>query len=529
MSAPEEKKQQNALQKTQHYRWKAFEAAIMPIANVFLAICRFIAFIFTTIARFISSNLGMGIIYTLFAGLTAFVSITGLRVISAQANIANPNYWPWLYGRLGLEAATDAFRATQQVAIMPAYMPEGFVFLNTVRNYAMPEGFMLHFFYILLAFAVFRVAVGAMAIIFGKTPSRGGFLGLLGKIDLWIVLPIGIFSLFFFDGFSFMWFPIVSVLPTMLLLSGSAKLDNRPGKAAREEARTAKIFLIPAFLGLTFMTYIPLTAVFGISLFDWRIPFAPEFTGFSNITDLFSEGSFFWTSVWYTLVYAFLAVLLGMVYSMVIALLLNRKIPGRTFFRTAVYLPFIIPVVSSMLIFRLIYANNGVINNVINMFGGDRVHFLFDSATIIPAIAIIAVWASGNIIVIKIAGISNVPRTYLESAEIDGANAWHRFWKITIPCMSPIIFYNMLMSLITNMQVVVPSLMLTGGGQSGATVTPAQFRFVAYELYNTAFNFGWLGRAGAVSFMLFVLIGILTAILFSTSKKWLFYEGGGPA
>jgi len=437
-----------------------------------------------------------GLLYFIFSALTVFIAIVGVS---------------------GLR-------------FMSVLMPSGFVFLNSVRSFAMPAGFMPIFFYILFAFAAYRLVIGLMTILYGNKPEKGAFLGLLGKIDLWIVIPITVFSLFFFDGFSFMWFPVISFTPCMMLLSGSAKLDNRPGKASREEARTAKIFLIPAFLGLSFMTYIPLTAVFGISLFDWQIPFAPEFAGFKNLIELFSPGSFFWTSVWITVVYAFLAVAMGMVYSMVIALLLNRKIPGRVFFRTAFYLPFIIPVVSSMLIFRLIYSPNGVINNIINMFGGDRVYFLFDNATIIPAIAVIVVWMSGNIIVIKMAGLANIPRTYLESAEIDGANAWHRFWKITIPCMSPIIFYNMLMSLISHLQVVIPSLMLASGGQSGATVIPQSFRFVAYELYMTAFSRGGhIGRAGAISFALFILIGVFTIVLFSTSKKWLFYEGGGPA
>jgi len=471
-----------------------------------------------------------GILYVLYAALTAMMGIIGTSVMVARSNIADPHYWPVLYNSLGEEAATAAYLATQQATIMPDYMPGGFVFLTAVRDHAMPEGFMPYFFYILFVFAVFRLAIGGMAIVFGNKPGKGSILGLFAKIDLWFVIPITIFTLFFFDGFSFMWFPLISIIPTMLLLSGSARTDTRPGIASRAEARTAKIFLIPAFLGLTFMTYIPLVAVFGISLFDWQIPFAPVFSGFSNLISLFSPGSFFWTSVWMTILYSLLAVFLGMVYSMIIALLLNRKMPGRVFFRTVFYLPFIIPVVSSMLTFRLIFSHGGVVNNIISMFGGDRLYFLFDNATIIPTLAIIAAWASGNVIVIKIAGIANVPRTYLESAEIDGANAWHRFWKITIPCMSPIIFYNMLMSLITNMQVVVPSLMLAGGGQSGQTVIPQSFRFVTYEMYMTAFGRGgFLGRAGAISFALFVLIGIFTAILFATSKKWLFYEGGGPA
>jgi|GEM_PF-143016 len=483
-----------------------------------------------SISKKISIIRPTGVLYILYAALTATLGIMGLVTINARRNLADPDYWPSLFHSLGLESATDAYNATQQASIMPDFLPDGFVFLNAVQNYAMPENFLPYFFYILIVFAALRLALGGMAIAFGSTLGKGGILGFFAKIDLWFVIPIAVFTLFFFDDFRFMWFPIISVIPCMLLLHGSAKTDTRPGSAARSEARTAKIFLIPAFLGLSFMTYIPLAAVFGISLFDWNIPFAPVFAGFSNIAELFSRGNFFRISVWLTFIYALLAVVLGMIYSMCIALLLNRKIPGKVFFRTAVYLPFIIPVVSSMLIFRLIYSHTGVINNIISMFGGDRIHFLFESATIIPAIAIIAVWASGNIVVIKIAGIANVPRTYLESAEVDGANAWHRFWRITIPCMSPIIFYNMLMSLITNMQVVVPSLMLAGGGQSGQTVIPREIRFVAYELYQTAFGRGgFLGRAGAISFVLFILIGIFTAILFATSKKWLFYEGGGPA
>jgi len=310
------------------------------------------------------------------------------------------------------------------------------------------------------------------------------------------------------------------------LLHGSAKLDNRPGGASRNEARAAKLFLIPAWLGLIFVTYIPLVAVFGISLFDWKIPFPPSFIGLDNYKDLFTNNPFFWGSVRVTLIYALVTVVLGMVYAMVIALLLNRKIPGRTFFRTAFYLPYIIPAVSSLMTFRLIYTNNGVLNNIINMFGGDRTHFLMDNSTIIPALAVIAVWTSGNIIVIKMAGLNNVPRVYHEAAEIDGASAWSRFWTITIPVMSPIIFYNMLMSIITHMQVVVPSLIMTGGGQAGVTVIPTSYRFIAYELYTTALGQGFLGRGGTIAFALFVLVGIFTAILFITSKSWLFYEGG---
>jgi len=229
-----------------------------------------------------------------------------------------------------------------------------------------------------------------------------------------------------------------------------------------------------------------------------------------------------------TLIYALLAVVLGMVYSMCIALLLNRKIPGRALFRTVFLLPFAIPMVSSWVAFIHITSYNGVINNIIDMFGGERIHILWlDNATLIPALAVIAVWASGNLVVIKMAGLANVPRTYLESAEIDGANAWHRFWRITMPCISPIIFYNILMSLIMHMQVVVPYIAypwLDIRSYLESVRGP-----LAVEIYLQGLNLGLLGRSVAMSFALLIPVGIITIILFATSKRWLFYGGGEPS
>ena len=304
------------------------------------------------------------------------------------------------------------------------------------------------------------------------------------------------------------------------------KPKRRLGKMDIQEARAAKLFLLPAFGGLLFLTYLPLAAVFGISLFEWRVPGDPTFAGFANYIFLFTEDFFFWTSIRVTIQYGFLSVGLSMVYSMFIALLLNRKMPGRAAFRTIFYLPFIIPAMATFLSWSLLLDGGGVINNIITGFGGDRTHFLHNNSTIIPALAMIAVWTSGNLIVINMAGLGNVPRVYQEAAEIDGANSWQRFWKITIPCMSPIIFYNMLISLVANMQIFVPSLLFTGGGQAGAGTAHESYLFMTFIMYRTGFINGLMGRASAISFIFFILIGIFTAILFATSKTWLFYEGG---
>lgn len=120
---------------------------------------------------------------------------------------------------------------------------------------------------------------------------------------------------------------------------------------------------------------------------------------------------------------------------------------------------------------------------------------------------------------IFLAGLQNVPRVYHEAAEIDGANSWQRFIHVTLPCMTPIIFYNLLMSLITNMQVVTPALALTSGGPGNSSM------FITYLMYRYAFKSNQIGYACAISFVFFVLIAIFTAVLFATSKMWIFYEG----
>jgi multiple sugar transport system permease protein len=303
------------------------------------------------------------------------------------------------------------------------------------------------------------------------------------------------------------------------------KLSGRPkSRIARKEAIAAILFLIPAFLGLTFITYLPLVAVFALSFFKWTaiLP-RPIFVGFDNYIKLFTNDIYFWTSVKVTVQYALLCVTGSLVYSMLIAILLNRKMPARGFFRAVFYMPYIIPAMSIYTSWGLLYnADFGVFNSILATLGIQKIAFLADSRTIIPSLALISIWASGNLIVVKLAGLGNVPRVYYEAAEIDGASAWARFWKITIPYMTPIIFYNMLLSLVANMQVVVPSLLYAGSNRT----TYPEYTFMSFLMYRTGFINNNLSYASAISFVFFVIIGFFTLILFSTSRSWLFYEGG---
>jgi len=249
----------------------------------------------------------------------------------------------------------------------------------------------------------------------------------------------------------------------------------------------------------------------------------PLYIGIDNYIRLFTKDMFFWTSVKVTIQYAFLTVVISIVYSLTVAMLLNRDIKGRGFFRALFYVPYIIPAMALYMIWGLLYNKDfGVFNSLLVAAGQPRVGFLVDSRYIIPSLALISVWASGNLIVIFQAGLGSVPRVFHEAAEIDGANFWKRFIHITLPFMSPIIFYNLLMSLIANMQVVVPSLIYAGSYRT----TYPEYTFMSFLMYRTGFINNELSYASAISFVFFVLIGIFTLLLFTTSRTWLFYEGG---
>ena len=299
------------------------------------------------------------------------------------------------------------------------------------------------------------------------------------------------------------------------------KKRSLAAKVTSHERHTAYVFLIPAFVGLTFLTYGPLIAVFVLSFFDLGgLVFQPTFVGFLNYIRLFTEDPYFLDSVKVTAYYSLISVMGSMIYSLTAAMLLNRKVPARGFFRAIFYLPYILPAVALFIGWSWLYDSNyGFFNYLLTVFGIEKIMFIADSATVVPSLALIAVWQSGNLIVIFLAGLQNVPRVYHEAAEIDGANALARFRHITIPCMTPIIFYNLLMALVTNLQVVTPAMVLTSGGPGNSS------RFLTYIMYQYGFMSSRLGYASAISFIFFIIVAILTGFIFATSKEWVFYEG----
>lgn len=283
---------------------------------------------------------------------------------------------------------------------------------------------------------------------------------------------------------------------------------------------TAYLFLAPAILGLLLLTILPVLAIAGISLTDWSGLEAPNFVGIDNYKQIFTTDFYFKESVAATLYFALGAVLTGIVYSFTVAYLLNRNIPARGFWRSVYYLPYVVPAMGSCIVWAWMYeANFGVFNYVLSLFGLHKVQWLQNEGFAIPSLVAMTVWASGNLIVIFLAGLQNVPKAYLEAVEIDGGNAWHKFRHVTMPMMTPIVFFNFLMSMIANLQVFVPAYSLTKGGPSDRTL------FMVYLIYREGFMRNNFGHASALSLIFFVFIALITGLIFATSRKWMYYEG----
>jgi multiple sugar transport system permease protein len=291
-------------------------------------------------------------------------------------------------------------------------------------------------------------------------------------------------------------------------------------RSRSRNALAAYLFLAPAILGLALYTFLPILGVVGMSLTEWNGLKAPTFIGLGNFKEIFTDDMFFGTSVSATLYFALFTVVIGTIYAFLVALMLNQKIIGRGLFRSVFFLPFIVPSIGAAIVWAWMYeANFGLINYVLGFIGIDKIKWLGEEATATPALGVMTIWSFGNFIVIYLAGLQGIPRTYLEAVEIDGGNAWHKFRNVTLPLLSPVILFNVLMSVVANLQVFVPAYSITKGAPNGSTL------YMVYYIFRQGFQNNRFGYAAAVSLIFFAFIAVLTAIIYATSRKWMFYEG----
>lgn len=300
------------------------------------------------------------------------------------------------------------------------------------------------------------------------------------------------------------------------------KIFQKNKISAKEKAQMkwGYFFIAPAIIGLICFSFGPMLFSLGVSFTKWGVISEKQFIGLENYIMLFKDPLFL-QSLKVTLYYTLLSVPLITCIPLLVAMLLNTKVKGISVFRAIFYIPSIVPVVASVAVWMYIYnPMYGLLNSILKALGLPAQNFIFSETGAVPSLAVMALWAAGNTVVIYLAGLQGVSRQLYEAAEIDGAGMVARFVHITIPMMTPIIFYNFVMAIINSMQVFTQAYIMTDGGPANATL------FYSLMVYRTAFKQSRMGYSAAMSWVFFVIIAVLTLIVFKSQKKWVVYENG---
>jgi multiple sugar transport system permease protein len=280
------------------------------------------------------------------------------------------------------------------------------------------------------------------------------------------------------------------------------------------------LFILPVVLGLLIWTFGPMIASAYYSLTDYKIISSPEFVGIKNFVDLFTNDKDFVNSLSVTIRYALMYVALAQVFSLGLAVLLSQKVRGMTIFRTIFYLPIIVPYVASALLWKYIYNKEyGPIDSILKALGLGSINWLGSTQSALFSLVIMSVWSGAVTTIIYVAGLQNIPEELVDSAKIDGANAVQRFFRFTLPMLSPSVFFNVVTGIIGAFQFFVPAFIMTQGGPVKSTY------FYNYNLYEKAFKWLEMGYASSMAWVLFAIIIILTLFIFRSSPLWVYYDG----
>ncbi|MBI1881526.1 MAG: sugar ABC transporter permease [Chloroflexi bacterium] len=288
----------------------------------------------------------------------------------------------------------------------------------------------------------------------------------------------------------------------------------------RKEAIFGYLFIAPWLFGFLILRLGPMIASLILSFTDYDIITAPVFVGAKNYLKMFSNDPSFWDSLRVTLTYAIVAVPVGLALSLLIALLLNQKVPGVAIWRTIYYLPSVVSGVAvAMLWVWLFHSEFGLINLALGYFGIHGPAWLRDPYWALPALIIMSFWTIGGSMIINLAGLQGIPTELYEAASLDGANAWHRFWSVTLPMLSPVLFFNLVIGVIETFQYFTNAFVMTNGGPGRSTL------FYNLYLYQNAFRFYKMGYASALAWVMFLIILAFTLVIFKSSPYWVYYEG----
>lgn len=283
--------------------------------------------------------------------------------------------------------------------------------------------------------------------------------------------------------------------------------------------KVAYLFLAPWLIGFVLFTLWPVVATLGLSFTDYRVLSPPRWVGLANYKQLFTDTETFWPSLGNT-VFLFLELPLALVLGLGLALLLDQKLRAMPLYRTLFYLPSIVPTVASALLWLwLLNPEHGLVNEALRVLHLPTPTWLASPLWAKPAIIIMDLWGVGGSMVIYLAALQGVPTELYEAAELDGASGLQRMRHVTLPSISPVIFFNLILGVIGTFQYFTQTFLMTKGGPDKATL------FYALYLFQNAFEYFRMGLACAMAWVLFVITLGATWLVFRSSARWVYYEG----
>jgi multiple sugar transport system permease protein len=289
---------------------------------------------------------------------------------------------------------------------------------------------------------------------------------------------------------------------------------------ARRETVAFYVCISPWLLGFLLFVLGPMVASLAISLLRWDLLSAARFVGWANYQKMLSRDPLFWQSLRVTAIYTVVYVPLELAGGLVLALVMNQRLRFIGIFRTIYYLPSVLPGVAFVVLWMwILNPNAGLVNTLLSYIGIQGPRWLADPDWALPALLLMSVWGLGRSMVIYLASLQGVPRQLYEAASIDGANTWQSFWRITLPMLTPTIFFNLILSIISTFQTFTSAYVSTDGGPLDATL------FYVLYLFRQAFQYFNMGYASALAWVLFLLILSLTMIILRSSEGWVYYEG----
>jgi len=301
--------------------------------------------------------------------------------------------------------------------------------------------------------------------------------------------------------------------------AGATGTTRRRSKPRRQNL-AGWLFIGPVIFGVLAFQIVPVVASLGVSMTNWTGLRAPDFLGLDNYIALITTDTRFYRTLLTTTIFTVAMVSLSIAIGLGLAVLCNQKIRGVGVFRTVYYSPAITNVVAIGFVWFWLYEpNDGLINSMLRGIGINGPAWLSDPRTALIAVIIVALWQGvGYPMVILLAGLQSIDRSLLEAATVDGASDWRRFWRITFPLLTPSVFFLTIMQFISSFQVFGIIYVMTSGGPNNATSV------LIFKIYEVAFSQGRLGYASAMGWVLFLIVGLVTAFQWAMEKRWVHYD-----